>query len=184
MARVHLVRHGAAEAGWGDHADPGLSARGWAQAEAMADAIAPIGPRPLFTSPLLRTRETAAALGARWSVEPTIEPRVAELPPPAGMSLDDRVVWLRALMDGRWTGQEPRLQTWRNAILECLLASADDAVFVTHFIAINVAIGAATGDDRVVCRGVDNCSVTTMATDGGALVLLATDPEAASEVIV
>jgi asparagine synthase (glutamine-hydrolysing) len=40
-----------------------------------------------------------------------------------------------------------------------------DAVVFSHFIAINVVIGAATGDDRMVIASLDNCSVTTVTSD-------------------
>ena len=37
-----------------------------------------------------------------------------------------------------------------------------------HFVAINAAIGAATGDDRLVIRSLDNCSITVVdVVDGG-----------------
>ena len=42
----------------------------------------------------------------------------------------------------------------------------------SHFIAINVAIGAALGDDRLVIRSLDNCSVTVIEVTDGALRLV------------
>ena len=38
-------------------------------------------------------------------------------------------------------------------------------VIFSHFIAINAAIGVATGDDRLVIRSLDNCSVTVVDVD-------------------
>ena len=43
--------------------------------------------------------------------------------------------------------------------------------------AINVAIGAATVDDRVVCRRVGNCSTTMLESDGHSLMLVAVPAE-------
>ena len=47
--KLYLVRHGHAAAGWGDHPDPGLDALGRAEAEAMAERLAPLGPLPLVS---------------------------------------------------------------------------------------------------------------------------------------
>jgi broad specificity phosphatase PhoE len=51
-------------------------------------------------------------------------------------------------------------------------------VIISHFVAINAAIGAATGDDRVVIRRLDNCSRTTIDVDDGRLVLIEGGAEA------
>ena len=48
----------------------------------------------------------------------------------------------------------------------------------SHFIAINAAIGAATGDDRLLVRSLDNCSVTIFDVVGGALQLVESGHEA------
>ena len=61
-ARLYLVRHGKAAAGFGEARDPGLDPVGHQQAAAMAAALAPLGPTPLVVSAMRRTRETAAAL--------------------------------------------------------------------------------------------------------------------------
>ena len=66
-ATITLVRHGKAAAGWEDK-DPPLDDTGRAQAEAMALAMGD-EPRPLFVSPLRRTRETAAALERLWGID-------------------------------------------------------------------------------------------------------------------
>ena len=50
--------------------DPGLDALGHSQAEAVAQKLASLGPLPILSSPLRRTRETAAPLAKLWNVEP------------------------------------------------------------------------------------------------------------------
>lgn len=167
MSRLYLVRHGKAAAGWGDDVDPGLDDVGHAQAEAMADALAPLGPLPVVVSPLRRTRETAAALERRWNAEARIEPAVGEIESPTA-DLTEREAWLRALMQGSW-GDAPDLDPWRRGVVDALLALDEDTVVVSHFVAINVAVGHATKDDRVVCFVPDNCSITAMTNDGGVL---------------
>lgn len=167
MSRLYLVRHGKAAAGWGDDLDPGLDETGLAQAEAMADALAPLGPLPLVTSPLRRTRETAAALKRRWQTTARIEPAVGEIESPT-TELSEREAWLRALMQGSWR-DAPDLESWRQGVVEALKALDHDTVVVTHFVAINVVVGHATADDRVVCFVPDNCSVTVVTNDDGEL---------------
>jgi hypothetical protein len=45
-------------------------------------------------------------------------------------------------------------------------------VIFTHFVAINVALGSASADGRVVCRTVANCSTTVLDSDGEFLTLV------------
>jgi broad specificity phosphatase PhoE len=159
-----LVRHGHAAAGWDRDLDPGLDDAGHAQARAMADAVAPTGPLPIVASPLRRTRETAAPLEARWSATARIEPWVGEIPSPTD-DLHERGQWLRGVMAQRWSDLDPSVHDWRAAVLAALRAIPGDAVVVTHFIAINIAVGLATGDDRVVCSAPGYCSRTTIDVD-------------------
>ena len=178
MARLYLVRHGRAAAGFGESHDPGLDDAGRAQAEAVARELAPRGPLPILTSPLLRTRETAAPLSAQWNKEPKVENAVAEIPSPTD-NLQERVAWLRQFMAGSWRNASMELAAWREDVIATLLAIAEDTVVFTHFIAINVAVGAATGDDRVVLFSPDNGSVTILENDGGTLRLIEKGREAA-----
>ncbi|MFV2090266.1 MAG: histidine phosphatase family protein [Pseudomonadales bacterium] len=171
MATIHLVRHGKAAAGFDGHADPGLDDLGRAQAAATAAMLAPNGPLPVFSSPLARARETAEPLAARWHSEIIIEPRVAEIPSPTE-DLQARAAWLRQAMGGGWSDLEPSLQSWRQALVECVIAMPTDAVVFCHFVAINVAVGAAQGDDRMVIFSPDNGSVTTLTNEGGRLEVL------------
>jgi len=160
MPRLYLVRHGKAAAGFGESMDPGLDALGQRQAETAAIRLAPLGPLPILTSPLRRTRETAAPLAQRWKKTPAIEEAVAEIPSPKGMTLEGRVAWLRALMAGSWRDVAYDLAAWRESVIATLAAIEADTVVFSHYVAINVAAGAAQGDDRVVVFSPDNCSVT------------------------
>jgi len=56
MSRIYMVRHGKAEAGFGEGMDPGLDARGRSQAEAVAQTLKAKGPLPIISSPLRVTR--------------------------------------------------------------------------------------------------------------------------------
>lgn len=170
-ARIYLVRHGKAAAGFDEARDPGLDDQGREQAMGMVKHLAPLGPLPILVSPLRRTRETALPLSLRWEIEPMIEHRFAELPTRES-DLKARTLWLRQIMGLRWGDVEEWLQPWREAVIQRLKAIEQDTVVVSHFIAINVAVGAATGDDRVVGFRPDHCSCTILQATGGKLTLL------------
>jgi broad specificity phosphatase PhoE len=172
MARIYMVRHGKAEAGFGEGMDPGLDALGRTQAEAVAKSMKGKGPLPILSSPLRRTQETAAPLAALWQRVPVIEAAVAEIPSPKGMTLEERAQWLRKLMAGSWRTVPPELAEWREACIATVAAIANDSVVFSHYVAINVLAGSASGDDRVVNFSPDNCSVTIFETNAGKLSLL------------
>jgi broad specificity phosphatase PhoE len=181
MPRLHLVRHGKAAAAWDADLDPGLDPLGQSQAEAMADAVAPLGPLGLLVSPLKRTRETAAPLEAKWRARGLIEPAVAEIPSPTP-ELAARRLWLDRIMAAGWAEVEADLQAWRMGVIERLLGLSEDTVVVSHFIAINVAVGAATGDTSIICFRPDHCSRTVLEVQGGHLVLVELGAQADTEV--
>jgi len=170
MPRLHLVRHGRAAAGWNVDPDPSLDDLGRSQAEAVATALQPFGPLPILSSPLRRCQETSHPLAAAWGVDVAIEPKVAEIPSPEGHSLETRIEWLRTAMAGTWSqvvsSDGVRYADYRTNLLGALSSLPGDTVVFSHFIAINVVIGAANGDDRMVIASLDNCSVTTVITDG------------------
>ncbi len=176
--RLHLVRHGRASAGWDRDLDPGLDDLGRDQAETLAQRLAPMGPLAVVSSPLARCRETSEPLARRWSAAVRIEPAVAEIPSPQGYSMDTRVGWLRQAMQGTWAELGPRYVRYRDAVVAALGAVGSDTVVFSHFIAINAAIGAALGDDRLVIFSLDNTSVTTIDVVDGSLRLVEAGREA------
>ena len=182
MVRLYLVRHARPTGTFAEVRDPGLDATGLAQAEAMARRLAPLGPLPIVTSPLRRTRETAAPLELRWQRAARIEPAVAEIPS-CEPDLAQRGEWLRVVMAGRWSELAPDLQAWRASVLDALRAIPETSVIVSHYVAINAAVGHATGDDRVALFAPDHCSVTVVDIDGAALRLIERGAEAATRVL-
>jgi broad specificity phosphatase PhoE len=172
MPRIIMVRHGRATGGWDDDPDPGLDELGQQQAHAIAQRLSSGPPVAIVSSPLRRCRETAAPLAKTWSAHVAIETEVAEIPSPEGVPLNDRVGWLREACKGTWAALGPRYQSYRDDVAACLLLLGDDAVVFSHFIAINAAIGAATGDDRVVIHSLDNTSCTIFEHDGTMLRLV------------
>ena len=177
MTRLVLVRHGDAAAGWADDLDPGLSDLGQQQAREVATRLALHPARPIVCSPMRRCVETAGPLARAWSVIPTVDSRVGEIESP-GHDLTTRGPWLADILGRRWSEVEARLHGWRDGVVDALLRIDHDTVVFTHFVAINVAIGAATGDDRVVCRRVANCSTTWIEHDGETLTLTEAPAEA------
>ncbi len=144
----------------------------------MADRLEPLGPLPLVSSPLARCQETAAVLAARWNSSARIEPMVAEIPSPDGIPMGQRIDWLREAMAGTWNQLGQRYVEFRDGVAGYLASIDRDTVVASHFIAINAAIGAATNDDAVVIRSLDNCSVTIIDVVDGALHLVEGGTEA------
>ena len=178
MTRLHLVRHGRAAAGWNTDPDPGLDDLGRQQANVVAARLTQLGPLPVLSSPLRRCRETAAALAELWRVEPRIEAAVTEIPSPQGVAMADRVDWLRQAMEGTWGELGPRYVAYRDNVVTFLAGLDSDSVVFSHFVAINAVIGVAIGDDRLVVRSLDNCSVTVVDVFDSALQLVESGHEA------
>lgn len=182
VVRLYLVRHGKAAAAFAEAHDPGLDPSGVAQAEALAERLAPLGPLPILTSPLRRARQTAAPLERRWRFTARIEPAVGEIPSP----MEDpaaRGAWLRGVLAGRWADQPADLRHWRRSVTDTLLALPRPTVIVTHFVAINAAVGLAEGDDRIAGFEPDHCSVTVLDVEDGALRLVRRGVERATQVL-
>jgi broad specificity phosphatase PhoE len=188
--RIYMIRHGKAAAGWDGDADPGLDDLGRQQSAAVAEKLKQLisAPVPILSSPLKRCQETAIPLAESWQASVHIEPRVAEIPSPIE-DLTARTVWLRRVMGGTWqalyddpesTGHD--FAAWYNDVIEALTdlhqTGAREVVVYSHFIALNVAYCAATGDDKVMSFAPDNCSLSIFETDGQTLSLVRKGDEA------
>src|ERR1700674_1390206 len=182
MARLVLVRHGEPTASWGEHdRDPGLSPIGVAQAGDVASQRESRGPAPILTSPLRRAQETAAPLARAWGVTPRIETAVGEIPTPPALSIP-RVDWLRQVLAGCWSEAASAVGGWRAELLETLGAIDETTIAFTHFVAINVVVGAATRDDRVWSCSPGHASVTDIDVVGDALTLVSLGDQARSRI--
>lgn len=186
MPKLYLVRHGRAAASFDQHHDPALDAEGVREAAAAAEKLVGLRTPLLVTSPMLRCRETAAPLEKLWARTARIEPRVSEIPSPTE-DLAARTDWLRNLMAGSWASAEAAaggdlVRAWREDVLAALLAEPGDAVIFSHFVAINVAVGHALGDDQVVVFRPGNASITELQSDGKRLTLIARGEEAVTAV--
>jgi broad specificity phosphatase PhoE len=190
MPRIHLVRHAKPAAAWGDDPDPGLDALGATQAAAVAQQLAQAAEHlPVYTSPLRRCRETALPLCRLWNSEATVLPSVAEIPSPP-LDREARREWLTTAMHGTWHQLHERAPAgsihyldWRRSVVDALLAVPHDCVVFTHFIAINVAAGAAQEREEVVCFRPDHASITVLETGARGLQLVQLGREAQTGVL-
>ncbi|MEY4400857.1 MAG: hypothetical protein RL072_722 [Actinomycetota bacterium] len=174
MAKLYLVRHGRAAAGWNTAMDPPLDDLGREQAAAAAaklvvrlqDTKWSITDIDALTSPLLRCRQTAEAFEKAAGMTARVEPRIAEIPSPGGVEMGDRVTWLRRAMQGTWSELVQRdgnvYGDFRRTLVRWAGGIRKDTVAFSHFVAINALIGAALDDDRLVIRSVDNASITVI----------------------
>ncbi len=185
MARIRLIRHGEAAAAWGaGDVDPGLSAAGRTQAQAAARRLALDPPRVVLTSPLRRCRETAAVAAERLGLEPRRAPEVAEVPTPADLAAEARQDWLRAVFAGTWAeATGGNYLAWRDGVAAFVAGLEDGTAVFTHFVAINAAVSAATGDPRTVVFRPANASITTLEAEGGRLRVVELGAEAESRVL-
>ena len=183
MARLHLIRHGQAAAGWDADPDPGLDDLGHAQAAGAAATMAPLGPMPLVCSPLRRTRETAAPLAEAWGLAPVVEPLRRRDPEPDGRPRRAGSVAAHGaggvlVRPGSRAPRLARTTSWPpSAELE------QETTVVTHFVAINAVLGAALGEDRLVVRSVANASTTVVDHQGDRIVLVREPSEAPTTVL-
>jgi broad specificity phosphatase PhoE len=169
LATLYLVRHAKPASTYGDSIDPGLDATGNAQAIRAADELKNLPHRlPVYTSPLRRCRETAKPLADLWGVQPAVLAEIGEVPSPP-LSLKERQEWLRNAMASDWANLQasapagsPDYAAWRAALLGAVRAMAGDAVIFSHFIAINVVVGAASGSEQVLSFRPDHASVTVV----------------------
>ena len=191
MARVYLIRHGKPASTWGDHvsdADPGLDVQGREQAQRVCAQLMalPTGERPtaVATSPLRRCRETAAPFAGALQVEPLVEQAVAEIPTPSSLSQAERGPWLRGAFDGTWDAIAGEIDyaQWRDRVGAAVARHPGFAIF-SHFVAINAAVSAATGDQRVRHFPPDHGSITVFDIVDGQLKLIELGRSAATQVL-
>ncbi len=178
---IWLIRHGEAEAGWGDHPDPGLSALGAGQAGAVASLLKSAGVRQIVSSPMQRCRETARPLAAQLGLAPLIAPEVSEIATPPGTP--DRVAWLRAVMAGTWGEAGEAYVRWRAAMGAFVHTLPPGTAVFSHFVAINALCGLLEGDERVTVFRPGHCSLTRLERVGGRLSVAGYGSEAATRVL-
>jgi broad specificity phosphatase PhoE len=158
-ATLLLVRHGQIAANtariWHGSTDSPLTEHGHHEARRTAEFLSRTRPRAraLYTSPLLRTRQTATAIGERLGLEPIVEPGLAEygIGELEGVSyqalLDVHGFFARIAEDRDFA---PPGGESANAVMARVTASlariagahrGDEVVIVGHGAALGIAIG-------------------------------------------
>lgn len=171
MPKIYLIRHGRAASGWGEAADPGLSREGCEQALQASKIMQAREPMSIVSSPMARARETAKPLAEAWSCTPEIDLRFSEIPTP-GEIKTNRKAWIKDTLSKHWDAMELELQEWRDDLLAAIRALNADTVVFSHFIAINAVVGEAVGNKNMVVFMPDNASITVVAVEGPAIILL------------
>ena len=182
LIKLYLIRHGRPSAGFAEAVDPGLDEVGRGQAEAIAQELASLGPLSLITSPLRRARETAAPFETLWQVQAKVEHVVAEIPTPTP-DPQTRSAWLHKALRGYWSDLPMAYQEWRDRVADFLITLGTSTVITTHFIAINAAVGVATGDDRMICFEPDHCSCTKLEVVDGKLQVASLGRQRATQIL-
>jgi len=181
-ATLLLVRHGqiAANAAriWHGSTDSELTERGHEEARRTAEhlALSRPGVRALYSSPLLRTRQTAAAIAARLGLEPQLEPGLAEyaIGELEGVSyrelLEVHGFFEKIRTDRDFAppgGESPRQVVARAiAALERIARAhrGEQVVVVSHGAALGLALGQLLDDDpdRWMDYHLANCAVSEL----------------------
>ena len=186
MTRLVLVRHG--QTAWNlegraqGHTDIGLDDTGRAQATALAPAIAERAPAALWSSDLVRARQTADQLAAATGLEVQLDARLREFDAGdrAGLTLaefgekfpDAYDSW----RDGHITGHVPGAETTAEVVARMVPAlreiwaagAGSTTVVVAHGACMKVSLLAFLGWPETLLgslRGLDNCGWTVLEDD-------------------
>ena len=162
-----LVRHAQPDTGHGPRPDPPLSGPGRAQASALARWLAGDRLDAVYTSPLLRARETASYL----SPAPKLLDGLTEV---GGAGAYVAAEDMRRNGDPRWAALlagdlavwGTDIVTFRSAVVDAIESvvtahPGGTVALVTHAGVINAYLGAHLGvDDRLIFSTLDYASVT------------------------
>jgi probable phosphoglycerate mutase len=194
---LYVIRHADAVpeadesfAEYDDYEAHPLSARGIAQADAIAVRCAAAGVAAVYASPIRRAQQTAAAIAAAAGValeEDTDlrEIAIGTVADGDGLTLRERLEWLAlvAIRDGSWNGiggTEPSAEV-RARMLRAFEAASDRhagkrVALVSHAGSINAALGAIAGTPHDFVFPLANASLSVVRSGGGRhLIMSAND---------
>ncbi len=155
----------------GGPADPGLAPLGRQQAARLVDALAGDEVDAVYTSPALRSRQTAEPLAAARALDPVVETGLAEFDAadPSYVPVEE----LRAAGDPRWhalqrgdlysAGVDP--EAFRARVVDAVEAvvarhPGGRAVLFTHAGACNAYLGHVLGQTRAIWFAPAYCSLS------------------------
>ncbi|WP_444921464.1 histidine phosphatase family protein [Microbulbifer sp. CnH-101-G] len=171
MIKILLVRHGEAAKG-PSIADPTLTTLGQRQASLLAQNLPGDTCLKLVSSPKLRAQQTAQPVAERWGQVITLESRVSEIPTPKGISLQQRLPWLRSLLTQNWDPSNKQQKEWREGIIDYLLGVHEDTMVFCHFMVINSVVAHILEDSKVQQFRPDYTSITELRLTKGSLDLV------------
>lgn len=116
----------------------------------------------IISSPLRRALETAEPFARLWGSTITVEPAIAELPPPQDVTAENAVQWFLQLAHRDWRDLPRDYEERRTQIIRFADSITETALVVTHLLAINAMVGFAQQTERVISYAAANCSVTAV----------------------
>jgi broad specificity phosphatase PhoE len=187
VTRIILIRHGETksnrETRFRGLDDVPLSERGVRQAASLASALAGSGVGALYTSPLLRARETAEPLGRALGVEPVVADAFTDLDfgEWTGRTLDEvREEWPdlwrtwvtspeRAALPGGGSLEDVRLRASSRLREVASSAGTKGVAVVSHRVVLKLVVldALGLGPEGFFRLRVDPASVTEIVCDGG-----------------
>ncbi|WP_066963413.1 histidine phosphatase family protein [Microbulbifer sp. Q7] len=193
LHEIVLIRHGEAAKSATDP-DPGLTALGQQQAQALVDDVGSRYPGGegvrIISSPKSRTLQTALPLATHWGHEILQAPDVIEIPSPEGMPLAQRGDWIRHLLHSEWDSLSASQAHWRERLIAFLLSldshsgkmvsdsggafsdNAHTSLVFCHFMVINSVVAQLRGDRKITQFYPDYTSQTHLKLDNGTLSLV------------
>ena len=191
MINIFLIRHGKASSGW-NSLDPALDDFGKKQSKELAKKLLNYSSESydLFSSPLLRCKQTSKPFRLLCNKDITIEDRVSEIPSPIS-DLNKRVIWLKRVLPLNWreliddedsiaSGLDYNL--WRSSIIDFLYSLKNDSFIFTHFVVINSIVSFLNKSEKVIFFNPDNTSITHLTLDKEILKIISLGKESITKV--
>lgn len=191
MINIFLIRHGKASSGW-NSLDPALDNFGKKQSKELAKKLLNYSSESydLFSSPLLRCKQTSKPFRLLCNKDITIEDRVSEIPSPIS-DLSKRVIWLKRVLPLNWneliddkdsiaSGLDYNL--WRSGIIDFLYSLKNDTFIFTHFVVINSIVSFLNKSEKVIFFNPDNTSITHLTLDKEILKIISLGKESITKV--
>ena len=191
MINIFLIRHGKASSGW-NSLDPALDDFGKKQSKELAKKLLNYSSESydLFSSPLLRCKQTSKPFRLLCNKDITIEDRVSEIPSPIS-DLSKRVIWLKRVLPLNWneliddkdsiaSGLDYNL--WRSGIIDFLYSLKNDTFIFTHFVVINSIVSFLNKSEKVIFFNPDNTSITHLTLNREILKIISLGEESITKV--
>ena len=191
MINIFLIRHGKASSGW-NSLDQALDDFGEKQSKELAKKLLNCSSESydLFSSPLLRCKQTSIPFRSLCNKEIIIEGRVSEIPSPI-TDLNKRVIWLKRVLPLNWkeliddkdsiaSGLDYNL--WRSGIIDFLYSLKNDSFIFTHFVVINSIVSFLNKSEKVIFFNPDNTSITHLTLNREILKIISLGEESITKV--